>query len=331
MLCNAQVISLVLTALPLLTSAAPTGNWTLSSRAAAKAWKATDKYEGAKFFDSFDFFSAADPTHGIVKYLNEADAKSKGLAKIANNVVTLGVDSKTKLQSGQPRDSTRVSSKKKYNGGLFLYDVQKMPVGCSTWPAVWTVGGNWPNQGEIDLLEGVNQGPNAKGGNQITMHTGPGCSIDKSAAITGKLTDHLSCASSGADNSGCATLDSDPASFGNAFNKNGGGVIAQLWDNEGIRVWFWPRSKIAADIKSGAPKPAGWGKPISFTKFGGSCSASHFKDHVITINTSICGDWAGADGAYKASGCPGTCAEAAANPANFKDAQWEINYIHVFQ
>ncbi len=82
--------------------------------------------------------------------------------------------------------------------------------------------------GEIDLIEGVNAGPGSKGGNQITMHTGTGCTIDKAAAITGKLTEHLSCASSGADNSGCATLDDDPVSFGVAFNQAKGGVIGEL-------------------------------------------------------------------------------------------------------
>lgn len=46
--------------------------------------------------------------------------------------------------------SVRISSKKLYNGGLFIADFWSTPHGCSTWPAWWSVGPNWPNGGEID-------------------------------------------------------------------------------------------------------------------------------------------------------------------------------------
>lgn len=49
--------------------------------------------------------------------------------------------------------SVRLSSQKTYNAGtLFLADIQAMPTGCATWPAYWTVGPNWPNGGELDII-----------------------------------------------------------------------------------------------------------------------------------------------------------------------------------
>jgi hypothetical protein len=57
--------------------------------------------------------------------------------------------------------SVRISSRKQYNGGLFILDLNRAPWGCSmfipfpslkdsskcclgVWPAFWTVGDNWP-------------------------------------------------------------------------------------------------------------------------------------------------------------------------------------------
>ena len=31
-----------------------------------------------------------------------------------------------------------------------------MAYGCAVWPAYWSVGNQWPNDGEIDIIEGVN-------------------------------------------------------------------------------------------------------------------------------------------------------------------------------
>jgi hypothetical protein len=40
--------------------------------------------------------------------------------------------------------SVRISSKKQYNTGLFILDINRAPWGCAVWPAWWTLGGNWP-------------------------------------------------------------------------------------------------------------------------------------------------------------------------------------------
>ena len=50
----------------------------------------------------------------------------------------------------------RITTTKTYNGGLFIADFKRMPFGCSLWPAYWSCGNDWPTNGEIDILEGVN-------------------------------------------------------------------------------------------------------------------------------------------------------------------------------
>jgi hypothetical protein len=68
--------------------------------------------------------------------------------------------------------SVRITSKKTYNQGLFVFDILRMvfltqyicgvdphlrkkAYGCSVWPAAWLVGPSWPTGGEIDVIEGT--------------------------------------------------------------------------------------------------------------------------------------------------------------------------------
>jgi hypothetical protein len=63
-----------------------------------------------------------------------------------------------KLRPPSFNSSMHIITTKRYNGGLFIADFQRMPFGCSLWPAYWSLGtGNWPADGEIDILEGVNK------------------------------------------------------------------------------------------------------------------------------------------------------------------------------
>lgn len=120
---------------------------------------------------------------------------------------------------------------------IYSFDVRHMPQGCGTWPAIWEAGLNdWPNEGEVDILEGVNNvGPNA-----VSVHTSLGCSMpaNRVQAGTGLGTD---CGAHSDNDPGCGVTDPFDDSFGPSFNNNGGGWFAIERTESFIKVWFWPR------------------------------------------------------------------------------------------
>lgn len=154
----------------------------------------------------------------------------------------------------------------------------------------------------------------------MTLHTGPDCNMSPipSAPPTGQPGQNKVCTSSGGNNAGCAYHDGNPQSYGKAFNDAGGGVFAHILDSTGIRIWHFARADIPQDITNGTPDPTTWGEPVASFSSSTCNTATKFYDHVLTINITVCGDWAGA--AFNSGSCPGvaSCEVAAANPDNFK-------------
>ncbi|KIY49974.1 glycoside hydrolase family 16 protein [Fistulina hepatica ATCC 64428] len=292
-----------------------------------------DWYTGDDFGNQWDFYNDSDPTNGYVNYLSKDDAESAGLFYVQDDGTTvLAVDDYTSLSGGEYRNSVRISSQKTYSSGLFIADIWAMPHGCSVWPAWWSVGPDWPDGGEIDVIEGVN----LQTTNQFTLHTSSGCnstssSSDSSVEYLADLST-TQCAYVDGDNSGCAFVDTDNRTYGHEFNMNAGGVYAHLWNAGGISVWFFSRDDIPCDITNKSPQPSTWGTPSAFWSSDDCSIADHFYDHSLTFDTTLwscSGDWAGS--AYSSSGCSGTCSEAVQDPANYKYAKWELNYVAVYQ
>jgi len=298
----------------------------VEKRATAEIWIQEDVYEGQKFFDTWDFFDAADPTNGAVNYVNASTAFSQNLARVtADNHVIMQMDNSSWLPDGGKRDSVRIASQKRYDSGLFILDLNRAPWGCSVWPAFWTVGDNWPNNGEIDVFEGVHDNTH----NQITWHTAAGCNLTVPGNFSGTPSPHTECGSSNQDNSGCAVIDWSRASYGPQFDALNGGVYAMKWDEVSVAVWFFYRASIPTDITEGAPDPSGWGQPSAALASSGCNTSKYFVQHQIVFDITTCGDWAGSS--YATSGCPGSCGETVQNPANFINASWIINSLHVYQ
>lgn len=267
-------------------------------------------------YRQWDFFNTADPTGGLVTYVDAEVAIADGLATVdCDNATTLAVDANQTVAVGGTRNSVRITSPQTYSSGLFIADFAHMPFGCGIWPAYWTLGTTteWPLSGEIDIIEGINLNTE----NQITLHSGPGCTLNNTAKTTASVQGTECTSSPGAD-AGCAYAQQDPRSFGEGFNQAGGGVFAHLWNTDGVTVWFFSRADIPADITAQTPDPTSWGTPTAIFPSTGCDMATHFYDHAIVLDTTICGDWAGP--AYTTSGCPGTCDAIVANATNFAGA-----------
>ena len=288
-----------------------------------------DDYFSGNFFDQFSFWDTTDPTDGFVAYQNQAAAQNQSLVESSSGNVKLKVDSTSVTPNGRP--SVRLTSNKSYQyGHLVILDIDHMPGGiCGTWPAFWMVGPDWPNQGEIDIIEGVNDDMT----NDMTLHTGASCSITNNNAFSGSI-NTLDCVSSNANDQGCQIDTSDTQTYGSGFNAINGGVYAMEWTSSAISVFFFPRSSIPSDVTSGSPSPSSWGKPLA--QFQGGCDvATAFTSQQIVFDTTFCGNWAGE--VWSGSSCASstntdTCdAYVQNNPSAFADAYWSINALKVYQ
>jgi len=287
-----------------------------------------DDWRGNTFLDNFSFWTSGDPTHGYVQYVSQATAQANGMINATGNTLFLYSDH-SKVASSPGRMSIRISTKKTYTEGLFVVDLTHMPYGCGTWPAFWTCGPGWPNGGEIDIIEGVNQ--QAK--NAMTLHTSNGCTMSGVARKETGQAQNLDCWVSDpkqSNNAGCGVTSASTQSYGQGFNNNGGGVYAMQWSSAGINIWFFPRNNIPADVTSATPTPSTWPTPDANFPFGSNCPASHFANHQIIFDNTFCGDWAG--NVFGSSGCQGTCNSFVQNnPSAFAQAYWGINYLKTFK
>eukprot|EP00591_Stephanopyxis_turris_P007754 CAMPEP_0195520788 /NCGR_PEP_ID=MMETSP0794_2-20130614/17545_1 /TAXON_ID=515487 /ORGANISM="Stephanopyxis turris, Strain CCMP 815" /LENGTH=636 /DNA_ID=CAMNT_0040650211 /DNA_START=57 /DNA_END=1967 /DNA_ORIENTATION=+ len=232
-----------------------------------------------------------------------------------------------------PRDSIRLEGKTRWSRGLFIIDVRHMPAGCGTWPAFWlTDENNWPVNGEIDIVEGVNYQSEAK----TALHTTKVCSMESVTEedMTGGWDTAVGIpdAKTGIPdmtmryakdcfvynkhqwvNQGCVAMDKQEGAIGIPLNQKGGGVYVLEWDpiNRHIRSWvFTPHQEMPENLSEALrqagmkdldeddkirPNPDLWPKPYGYFKIGEGtdCPSKHFKNMRLVINTAFCGSVSG--------------------------------------
>ncbi|KAI1332090.1 glycoside hydrolase family 16 protein [Xylariaceae sp. FL0255] len=290
-----------------------------------------DTYSGTSFFDNFDYFTGYDPAQGFVHYVPEVQASQLNLTYASDSSAVLRVDTSVGNTStpdaSTGRFSVRVTSKVQYDDGLFIFDVMHTPYGCGTWPALWLSDqANWPNNGEIDVMEAVNQ---ATTGNQMTLHTTNDCSMGGvKRKMSGKSVSG-NCYNATDDNAGCGVTSSS-SSYGTGFNSANGGIMAMEWRDQGIRMWQFARDAIPSDITDKTPDPTTWGEAAADFPDTDCDISSHFRNQSIIVDIDLCGQWAGS--VYSQDGCPSNCSDYVANyPSAFTDAYWEFGSFEIYK
>ena len=201
------------------------------------------------------------------------------------------------------------------------------------------VGPNWPNSGEIDIIEYVNDQTN----DLTTLHTSDNCNqaSEDTSSFTGTwatgidnntpATDCSVYSTTQWSNQGCG-INGWNQPVGTTFNTNKGGIYALEWiPDQFIRAFYFSRENIPQDLLKNLPQPDSWGLPYAkFLLNNNICSSNHFNNNQIVFDTTFCGDWAG-------NNFPNMCSSSIScndyvkyNPTDFNDAYWLLNYVHVY-
>ena len=142
---------------------------------------------------------------------------------------------------------------------------------------------SWPKGGEIDILEGVNDGTQ----NFMTLHTLDGCSMPNRTGSNAQLNANDTCISGSGSNAGCGLKASSQGTYGNSQ----GGIYATEISTEGIRIWFNPAS--TGGNNSGplgsSPDPTTWGNPMGYFPSTHCDIKSYFYQLNLIFDITFCG------------------------------------------
>ncbi|KAH9174700.1 glycoside hydrolase family 16 protein [Lactarius sanguifluus] len=265
-------------------------------------------YSGSTFFDRWDFYGSWDNlTLGDVWWLDRTSAFQQNLAYIdENNRAVIKVDNVSNVPFNEKRNTV--------------------------WPAFWTKGPTWPDDGEIDIIEGVN----LMGANQYALHTLPGCSQPLGVVQTG-----VSGATDCSQPSGCIVSETSPNSFNEGFATAGGGVWATQFDVAGIFIWFWTRANLPPSIlqanSTSSIDISEWGPPSASYPATTCNIPQYFTAQQLVIDITLCGVWAGLPQVYNPqclnSGPTGLCYnDNVVGPGSpkYDNAYFEINYVRAY-
>lgn len=306
----------------------------------------SETINSTNFFDKFTFKTSGkvitlnDDNGSWVKYQNLTEAKRKNIASIRDDEIYLGVDHTNVLDHllDEGRDTFRAESRLPYYQGLFIARFSHLPKPvCGSWPAFWTLGGNWPRGGEIDVYEGWHLNQH----NRPAIHVGPERDYGKcrlqdasqsSRIISYNCDNECSIPSKQWKNQGCQSEVID-----GIWGSPDGGTQALLWTNESIKIYSWKQGMEPSNIRLPAIDTSYWGQPVVHLR---DCDVQKsFGPQEIIINIALCGNpieqpgiWnQGGDQACLKVAGPDCRAYVAKNPSHFKDVYFQVRDIRYFK
>ncbi|KAF9254259.1 hypothetical protein L218DRAFT_886668 [Marasmius fiardii PR-910] len=299
-------------------------------------------YSGQSFFSGWDFYGFIDnTTWGNVTFVDQNTATSQRLAYVdpTTGHAILRVDNTTNIPPATlvNRPTVKITTKEAFDvGSLIIIDVNHLPYGCSVWPAFWTLGinGQWPDVGEIDIIEGINNLPF----NQIALHSTNGCFQAANPGQSGRtITTNCTLPE------GCLVQETKPNSFGAAFAQAGGGVWATQIDVSGIYIWFWSRPDVPRSVAQATADSSlnltDWGAPTASYPASACTISKFFQPQKLVLDTTLCGTWAGVPSIYAQTCGQGQSAKPRlfqvsnvfGNGSNYGNAWWDISYVRVYR
>ncbi|KAF8513505.1 glycoside hydrolase family 16 protein [Gautieria morchelliformis] len=300
----------------------------------------TREYSGSTFFDRWQFYNNFDNlTNGDAIFVSSQVASSAQLAFVnaAGNAI-IKVDNTSNVPFNQKRNTVRISTTDSYGvGSLWVADMLHVPFGCSVWPAWWSQAPSWPQGGEIDTFEGVNQVTNS----QMALHTEPGCKLNTATASQTGLVNSTDCSFQTNSNQGCVVTDPRTQSYGAAFAAAGGGVWVTELAESGVSVWFFTRSAVPASLLNNASTvdTSTLGQPVANYPTNGCTVDTFFEPQNLILDITLCASLnlsprnSAGNAAVFAQTCSGTCYNdfVIGPPSNYDNAYFEIKSIRTFQ
>ena len=164
-------------------------------------------------------------------------------------------------------------------------------------------------------------------------------------------------------NQGCVVVAAANDTLGTPLNAQGGGIYALQWDptTHVIRSWAFPKARgIPANLQDSltaayldssdgssvrvSPDPDTWGLPYAAFAIGETtgCSANHFQNMRLVLNTAFCGTVAGnrffrdcpaQAQQFNVSNDPVKSCNAwiASRPDELHEAYWKIRGVYVYE